>query len=86
MNPILKIQITNATGETLLTTIKTRYESLYQMILFLAVKVIDPQVISLSITRTDAGLDFNFVSRDSSLVAARILVYGAEFAMETETT
>jgi hypothetical protein len=56
------------------------------MILFLAVKVIDPQVISLSITRTDAGLDFNFVSRDSSLVAARILVYGAEFAMETETT
>jgi hypothetical protein len=86
MNPTLKIQVTNATGGTLLTTIKTRYESLDKTILSLAAKIVDPQVISLSITKIDAGFDINIVSRDSSLAAARNLVYGDEFTMETETT
>jgi hypothetical protein len=86
MNPTLKIRVTNATGETLLTTIKTRYESFDKTILSLAAKIVNPQVISLSITKIDADFDFNLVSRDSSSAAARNLVYGDEFTMETETT
>jgi hypothetical protein len=86
MNPILNIQVTSVTGEILLTTIKSRYESLDKMIQFLAAKVTDPQVISLFITKSNVGFDFVFVSQDSSLAAARILVYGHEFAMETERT
>jgi hypothetical protein len=84
MNSILKIQVVNPTGETLLSTTKNRYASLDDMIQFLAVKVKDPLVIRLSITSTDTGFDFVYTVDHSSPAACRTLIYGDAYATERQ--
>lgn len=82
MNTEIHIEIYSPQDNLLLSTKKTRYESLPSIVEHLASKVVQANVVSLSVTKPGNNLYFKYVIRESTSDAARTFIYGEEFARE----